>query len=116
MTLDDESLPRTYFGHVSSKNLQEVVAMYAADGELILQSGQRISGRGALHEFFQALFLQSPPTPRIVNIVGGSRQYAVELRVTLPGNSEAAVADFFQLDETGLIRSLTVYARALAQG
>lgn len=116
MTLDYEKLPHTYFGHVGSKNLEAVVAMYAADGELILQSGQHISGQNALREFFQALFGQSPPTPRIVNIVGSGLQRAVELRVALPGNREAAVADFFQFDEAGLIRSLTIYARAVAQG
>ncbi|MET0378385.1 MAG: nuclear transport factor 2 family protein [Spongiibacteraceae bacterium] len=110
MAIDFEQALQAYFGYINARDVKNVAAMYAPDGELILHTGQHVTGRAALSEFFQTLFLQSPPAPRVVNIVGAGRQCAAELRVTLPGNGETSVADFFKFDDDGLITSLTIYA------
>ena len=115
MAVDFEQVLQTYFGYVHARDAKNVAAMYAPDGELILHTGQRVGGRAALIDFCQTLFLQSPPAPRVVNIVGAGRQCAVELRVALPGNSETSVADFFKFNDDGLITALTIYATESAR-
>jgi uncharacterized protein (TIGR02246 family) len=109
MTIDHEALLRTYFGNVNARNAPALAAMYASHGTLTLANGVRVSGRESIREFFETLFAQSPPGPQLVRVIGAGLACAAELLVTLADGKRQAVADFFRLDEQGLIVDLTIY-------
>ncbi len=109
MNFDAEALLRRYFASVKARDIDTLMQLYAAQGRLLLGSGQQIVGRDALRGFFEKLFAHSPPSPEPVRILGSGLSWVAQLEITLHSGAKQRVLDLFTLTDDGEIAELAIY-------
>lgn len=98
-----------YFAAVRARDIDAFMALFAEGATFALPDGRLVSGLAAIREMELHAFTHGAPTPWPAATVVGDNSIAVEIDVTLPDGSKSRVADFFHLDDEGLIRSVSVY-------
>lgn len=106
------SLAERYFTAMREQDLASLRAMFAPDAVLCVPDGRSFAGIEEIVGWFSLLFGSVSPSPRCVAEVPAERAIAVEIETTLPGGAVRRTANFFDLNERGLITGLRSYARS----
>jgi hypothetical protein len=78
---------------------------------VILPDGKEVAGTSAIREMESRVFATGGPMSQPTAVVAGNRSVAVEIDVHLAGGTVMKAANFFQLNEAGLIQRLSVYRK-----
>lgn len=100
-----------YFQHIRERNLTGMVALFAKDATFVMPDGRSFAGEAAVRDWFTKLFATQTLTPRVVAMVAGESALAVEIENDLPDGTKRNTANFFHLNNAGLIEHLRVYRR-----
>jgi ketosteroid isomerase-like protein len=106
------SIAERYFAAMRAADLTEVLALFAPDAVLSVPDGRVFEGVNAIGGWFEHLFGAVSPCPTCVAELASERAIAVEIETALPGGAVRRTANFFDLNERGLIIGLRSYARA----
>lgn len=109
--IDPDGVAARYFTGMRARDLAGVLALFAPEAVLWVPDGRRFDGVEAIGGWFTHLFGVVGPTPHAVSEVSSSRAIAVEIETQLPDGTTRRTANFFDLDERGLISGLRSYAR-----
>jgi ketosteroid isomerase-like protein len=104
-------VPDHYFPSVKARDIERFIALFADDAVMILPDGKMVAGAPAIREMELRVFASGGPTPVPTAIVIGERSVAVEIDVHLPGGQLMKAANFFHLNDEGLIQRLSVYRK-----
>jgi len=109
--MSPEDVANRYFAAIRAKDIDALMALYAEDATFTLPNGKSATGKAAIRETHLAVFAAGSPSPAPLATVVGENAIAVEIEARLPDGSVRNTANFYQLDEAGLIRRLGVYMR-----
>jgi hypothetical protein len=100
-----------YFAAMRGRDIESLMALFAADAVMVLPDGRELAGVRAIRGMYEHLFATNPPSPSpkatIISSVGG----AAEIETRLGDGSSRQTANFSHLDVAGRIRRLSVYGR-----
>ena len=105
-----DELRSRYFTAMRGADLDGVLALFADDAAAILPDGKERIGRADLAQMFSDIFT-SRPSPAPGQITGAGAYWAVEVETTLPGGTRRNTANFFRLNDAGLIERMHSYRR-----
>jgi SnoaL-like domain len=105
-----EELRTRYFSAMRSADLDVVLALFSDDARAILPDGQERIGKAALAEMFAGIFANGPQ-PGPGPLTGSGNYWAVEVETQLPDGRKRNTANFFQLNDAGLIVRMHSYMR-----
>ena len=100
-----------YFQHIRERNLAGMLALFAKDATFVMPDGRSFAGEAAVHAWFSKLFATQTLSPRILATVASESAFAVEIENDLPDGTKRNTANFFHLNQAGLIEHLRVYRR-----
>lgn len=109
--MNKSDLANQYFSSVKNRDLESLCALYIDDAELVLPDGRELLGIAAIREMYSGLFASQAPSPTPVHVVIGEGAVAAELEIRLPNGDIRRTANFFSLNDAGLIKRLSIYAR-----
>jgi hypothetical protein len=98
-----------YFECIRAKDVEGLVALYAADAHLVFPDGREFSGEAAIRQVQENIFATIPPIPTPGPRIVGESAVAVEIETRLPDGSRRRTANFFHLNDAGRIQRLNVY-------
>jgi len=98
-----------YFAAVRARDIDRFMALFAEDATFVLPDGRKLAGAAAIREMELHTFAHGAPTPSPAAIVVGANAIAVEIDIALPDGRTMRMADFFHLNDEGLIQHLGVY-------
>jgi SnoaL-like domain len=107
-----EELRDKYFSAMRGADLSAVLALFSEDAVAILPDGKQRVGKAALEEMFAGIFGQSRPNPSPGPITGAEQYWAVEVETALPDGRTRNTANFFRLNDAGLIKQMHSYMRS----
>lgn len=107
-----EELRDRYFTAMRAADKESVLALFADDAVAILPDGKERVGKAALDEMFTGIFSQSRPCPSPGPVTGSGGYWAVEVETQLPDGRKRNTANFFHLNEAGLIQRMHSYSRS----
>jgi hypothetical protein len=100
-----------YFAAMRERDIEALMALFAADAVMVLPDGRELSDAKAIRGMYEYLFATDPPNPApmatIISSIGG----AAEIETKLGDGSSRQTANFFHVDNEGRIRRLSVYRR-----
>jgi 3-hydroxyisobutyrate dehydrogenase-like beta-hydroxyacid dehydrogenase len=108
---DPNAVVDRYFEAVRAKDIDAWMALFAEDATYTLPNGSQFAGKQAIREFQLTVFGHGGPYPMPGNRIIGSEGIAVEVEARLPDGSARNTVNVYGFDETGNIRSLSVYMR-----
>lgn len=108
---DPSATVDAYFAAVRARDIDAWMALFAEDASYSLPNGQTFQGKAAIREFQQVVFGSGSPFPTPGARFVGSNGIAVEVEAQLPDGSVRHTANHYRFDDSGRIRSLTVYMR-----
>ncbi|TAL01669.1 MAG: nuclear transport factor 2 family protein [Rhodospirillaceae bacterium] len=101
-----------YFAGVRARDLEGLTMLFAQDATFTLPDGRELSGIAAIREMYSHLFAAQAPFPTPVAMVAGTNGVATEIEARFPDGTIRRTANFFHLNNDGLIKRLSVYARS----
>jgi ketosteroid isomerase-like protein len=101
-----------YFKHIREQNVAGIVALFAPDATYTMPDGRRFTGADEIRGWFSKLFASLALTPQVSAQIDSESASAVEIENQLPDGTKRSTANFFYLDDAGLITQLRVYQRA----
>lgn len=104
-------LAHRYFACVGAQDIDGFTALFAEDATMALPDGREFTGKPAIRAMQLGVFAHGKPKPTPVTILAGDGGLAVEVSVQLPDGGTRQTGNFFQIDDRGLIRRLTIYRR-----
>jgi hypothetical protein len=100
-----------YFAAIRGRDIEALLRLFAEDAEMILPDGRELGGKDSLRTMYTHLFAADPPLPAPTAAIVAADGLATEIESKLPDGSARQTANFFHLDDGGLIRRLSVYKR-----
>jgi hypothetical protein len=76
-----------------------------------MPDGRELIGIDAIRDMYRGLFIAQSPSPTPVNLVVGENSVAAELEIRLTNGDIRRTANFFSMNDAGLIERLSIYAR-----
>jgi hypothetical protein len=110
--MDPNDVADRYFEVVRNRDVDGLVALYAADAVITLPHGAQVAGIDAIRAFQTDVNGRAAPYPTPGPRTVGASEIAVEIKAQLPDGTVRNTANFFYLNEAGLIERLSVYAQA----
>ncbi|MET0391227.1 MAG: nuclear transport factor 2 family protein [Polyangiales bacterium] len=110
--MDPTELTERYFVAVTQRDLAALMPLFAPDASILYPDGRVVTGVDALRQQFINVFQHAAPAPTPVAVIAGPRAIATEIEITLGDGSVRRTANFFHLNEAGLIQRISVYARS----
>ena len=107
----DHDLNKRYFAAIRGRDVEALLALFADDAVMILPDGKELAGKDALRTMYDYVFGTDPPPPYATASVAGPDSVATEIEAILADGTPRRTANFFYLDEHGLIKRLSVYRR-----
>jgi hypothetical protein len=101
-----------YFANMRERDIEGLVKLFAQDATFILPDGREVSGSAAIRDVYSELFAAMAPSPRPLAVIAAAHEIATEIEARLPNGTIRRTANFFHFDGNGLIKRLSVYARA----
>jgi hypothetical protein len=101
-----------YLKHIREQNVDGIVALFAPDATYTMPDGRRFTGADEIRGWFSKLFASLALTPQVSATIDSETASAVEIENQLPDGTKRSTANFFYLDDAGLITQLRVYQRA----
>lgn len=108
---DPSATVDAYFAAVRAKDIDAWMALFADDASYALPNGQAFQGKPAIREFQQMVFASGSPFPTPGARFVGTEGIAVEVEAQLPDGTVRHTTNHYRFDDSGKIRSLTVYMR-----
>jgi len=109
--MDNHPVIEGYFAAIRGRDIEALLRLFAEDAVMILPDGRELDGKGSLRAMYEHLFAADPPLPAPTAAIITADGLATEIESTLPDGSVRQTANFFHLDDGGLIRRLSVYRR-----
>jgi ketosteroid isomerase-like protein len=106
-----DNLRNDYFKAMRSGDLDAVLALFDDNATVVLPDGRERAGRAALAEMYAGIFSMSRPEPSPGVITGAGDYWAVEVTTRLPDGRARNTANFFYLNDRGLIARMHSYSR-----
>jgi hypothetical protein len=100
-----------YFECIRERNHAGIVALFADNASCVMPDGRSFAGQAAVADWFTKLFAAQTLSPNVLAIVAGHTSVAAEIENELADGTKRNTANFFHLDESGLIQHLRVYKR-----
>lgn len=110
--MPSDPIDQRYFAAMRARDLEGVLALFAVDASISLPDGRQVAGLPALEQWFRMLFASAAPSPRAVAVIRGAGGVATEIETQLADGKLRRTANFFHLDDAGLIARLSVYTRS----
>jgi hypothetical protein len=110
--IDPQGLAARYFKAMREQDLPTLRSLFAADAVLSVPDGRSFQGIEAICGWFAQLFASVSPSPTCVSELATPRAIAVEIEAALPNGTVRRTANFFDVDERGLVKGLRAYARS----
>jgi hypothetical protein len=116
MTIDHAALAERYFRLVNERQARQIAGLFADNGVLRMPDGTAHRGAQSIRNFYQSLFDAGAPAPRLINTIGAGHRMATEMLVQMADGSCQPAADFFELNNDGLILEIRIYVAAAQSG
>jgi hypothetical protein len=100
-----------YFKHIREQNVAGIVGLFAPAASYFMPDGRRFTGADEIGGWFSKLFSSLALTPQVIATIDSETATAVEIENVLPDGTKRSTANFFYLDDAGLITTLRVYQR-----
>jgi hypothetical protein len=97
---------------VIERNVDGLVELFAKDATFVTPDGREFAGVDVIRAMYTNLFALNPPLPNPIVSVVGPRSVATEIEGRLADGTVRKTANFFHLNDAGLIQRLSVYTRA----
>ena len=110
--IDPDGLAARYFAAMRASDREGLLVLFAPDATLSVPDGRTFEGIEAIGAWFTSLFGAVSPSPTCLAEIVGRGAIAVEIETKLADGVVRRTANFFDLNERGLIRALRSYARA----
>ncbi len=110
--MDPNQVAERYFASVRARDIEAFMALFASDATFILPDGRVVTGQADIREVESTVFEKGAPFPTPTTIVANRDTVAVQIDVRLPSGSVMRTANFFHLNDDGLIKLLSVYRQA----
>jgi uncharacterized protein (TIGR02246 family) len=110
--VDPNQLTERYFASVRARDIEAFMALFASDATFILPDGRTVTGQADIRKMESAAFEQGAPFPTPTTIVVNKDTVAVQIDVRLPSGAVLKTANFYHLNDDGLIKALSVYRQA----
>lgn len=110
--MDINHLADQYFSNIRNRNLDGLIAFFSENATMLLPDGQVLAGAAAIREMYSGLMANHAPSPVPVTTINGENMIAAEIEIHLPDGRIRRTANFFHLNNDGLIQRLHVYARS----
>ncbi len=98
-----------YFASIRARDIDGLMALYADDAVFTLPDGREFSGIAAIREMHRNVFEAGAPVPTPIAAVVGNGSIAVQIEARLADGTTRRTANFYHLDDNGLIRRVGVY-------
>ncbi|MGE3690479.1 MAG: NAD(P)-binding domain-containing protein [Novosphingobium sp.] len=108
---DPDAVVDAYFAAVRAKDIDAWMALFAEDATYTLPNGSVYQGKQAIREFQSQVFAAAAPFPTPTGRIAGSEGIAAEVEAKLPDGSVRNTTNVYRFDDSGKIRSLSVYMR-----
>lgn len=109
--VDPNAAVDAYFAAVRAKDLDAWMGLFTEDATYALPNGKVFEGKPAIRPFQEMVFGSGSPFPNPGARFIGAEGIAVEVEAQLPDGSVRQTTNHYRFDDSGKIRSLTVYAR-----
>jgi 3-hydroxyisobutyrate dehydrogenase-like beta-hydroxyacid dehydrogenase/ketosteroid isomerase-like protein len=109
--VDPQQTVDGYFRAIRAKDIDALMALYAADATFTLPNGKSFSGKDEIRKLHLGVFAAGSPYPTPGARFVGAEGIAVEITAQLADGSVRHTTNHYRFDEAGRIRSLGVYAR-----
>lgn len=109
--VDCRGVVERYFANMRARDLEGLVKLFAPEAMFILPDGRELSGIAAIHDMYSKLFAATAPSPTPLAMIAAAHGVATEIEARLPNGTIRRTANFFQFNDEGLIKRLSVYAR-----
>jgi uncharacterized protein (TIGR02246 family) len=114
--VDPNQVAERYFASVRARDIEAFMALFAPDATFILPDGRIVTGQADIRKMESAVFENGAPFPTPNTIVVSKDTVAVQIDVRVPSGAVLKMANFYHLNDEGLIKTLSVYRQAtLAQ-
>jgi len=110
--VDPNQVAERYFASVRARDIDAFMALFAPDATFILPDGRIVTGQADIRKMESEVFEKGAPFPTPTTIVANRDTAAVQIDVRLPAGSVMKTANFFHLNDDGLIKRLSVYRQA----
>ena len=110
--MNPSDVTEQYFASIRAKDLDGLIALYAADASFTLPNGREFHGIDAIRELHRSVFASAGPVPTPLATVVGVNCIAVEIEARMPDGSSRRTANFYYLNEAGRIQRLSVYIKS----
>jgi hypothetical protein len=110
--MNPSELADRYFACIRNRDIDSLIALYAADATFSLPDGREFTGVAAIRQMHQGVFAAGAPMPTPGPRVAGESGIAVEIAAQLPDGAVRRTANFFHLDGEGRIQRLSVYQKS----
>jgi hypothetical protein len=107
--INPNEMAERYFASVRARDIEAFMLLFAPDATLTLPDGRIISGLVNIRKMESETFEKGAPYPTPTAIVSSKNAIAVQIDVRVPSGSILKMANFYRLDDAGLIKSLSVY-------
>jgi hypothetical protein len=107
--INPNEIAERYFASVRARDIEAFMALFATNATFTLPDGRVLSGLDDIRKMESETFERGAPYPLPTAIVSSRNAIAVQVDVRVPSGSILKMANFYRLDEAGLIRSLSVY-------
>jgi uncharacterized protein (TIGR02246 family) len=111
VSADPNATIDAYFAAVRAKDIEAWMALFTEDATYAVPNGQLFQGKPAIREFQQMVFDSGSPFPDSGARFVAPDAMAVEIEARLPDGSVRQTTNHYRFDDSGKIRSLTVYMR-----
>ena len=101
----------SYLVCVNGRDLDGLVALFAADAQLFAAGGQKLAGRDEIRAFYEGTVLPSQPNVLGARFVEQGDTCVMELEATTPHGPgvTAHMIDVVTVDRVGRIERLAIY-------
>jgi ketosteroid isomerase-like protein len=101
----------SYFAYIRARDLDGLIALYAADACFVLPNGRELSGIDAIRAMHRSVFAAGGPFPTPLRSIASASSIAVEIEAKLADGTVRRTANFYYLNEAARIQRLSVYMR-----
>ncbi|RJF91170.1 nuclear transport factor 2 family protein [Sphingomonas cavernae] len=106
-----QELVDRYFGGMRNRDVETLLSLFVEDAVMILPDGRELAGRDAIRAMYGQLFSMQAPSPTPRTVIASESGVATEIEARLDDGTSRRTANFFQTDEDGRIRRLSIYKR-----
>jgi hypothetical protein len=98
-----------YFAAMRAQDLEALLALFAADGEIVWPNGTRLVGQDAIRQAYAGMFQRPGNNPAPGPLMIGPGCFSTEVLSRLPDGSERRTINVFTFGDDGLVTRMDSY-------